>query len=148
MMRNVALGTLPLLDLLFLKINRKCDVGNAVISHSSSTSQVGDVLYVRGTHDSLIENSNIHEKFVKCYILLCVGSDEIVELQSSDRQHRLAVELGIVESVQEMDATRARGRKAHADPSCELGIPAGHESSRLFMPHLNKSNLLLVGSKR
>src|SRR6184192_1194810 len=47
-----------------------------------------------------------------------------------------------------MDAARARGRKTHAEPSRELGVTAGHEGRRLFMSHLNKSNLVLVGSKR
>ena len=123
-------------------------MGNAVISHSSSTSQVGDVLYVRGTHDSLIENSNIREKFVEGYILLRVGSDEIVELQSSDRQHRLGVELGIVETIQQMDTAGTRRGETDSQLSCEFGIATCHESSSLFVPHLNKSNLVLVSSKR
>ena len=101
-----------------------------------------------GSHDAFIESRDIHIEFVERHILLRVSPDEVMKLQPSDGQHRHVVELGIVESVQEMDAARTRGSQAYPQPSRELGVTAGHKGGCLFMAHLNKSNFLLVGSKR
>ena len=101
-----------------------------------------------GPHDAFIENCDIHIEFVERHILLRVGPDEVMKLQPGDGQHWLVIEFGIIESVQEVDAAGARSRQAYPQPSCELGVTAGHKGGCLFVAHLNKSDLLLVGSKR
>src|SRR6266496_4220502 len=130
-MRDVALGTLTFFELLLLKVNWKRDVRNAVVSESSSTSQVRNVLYVRGTHDSFIEHSNIYEEFVECHILLRVGSDKVVKLQPGDREYRLIIEFGVVESIQQVYASRARCGDTDSQLSRELGVATCHESGSL-----------------
>src|SRR5438045_9668902 len=77
-----------------------------------------------------------------------VGAAAIVELQSADRQPRPGVELGIVETIEQMDTAGRRRGETASQLSCEFGVATCHESSSLFVPHLNKSNLVLVGSKR
>src|ERR1700730_39783 len=49
----------------------------------------------------------------------------------------------VVESVQQMNAARARGRQAHSKPPCELCIAASYECGTLFMAHLNKVHFVL-----
>ena len=107
-MRDVAAGSLLLLDFLFLKVHRKGDVSNAAIGKGRSARQVGNVLHVGGAHDALVEDGDIHEEFVERHILLGERADQIVKLQSGDRQHGLAVELGVVQTIQQMNAARAR----------------------------------------
>ena len=65
-----------------------------------------------------------------------------------DGQHRLAVQLGVVQAVQQVDAARARGRQAHAQASGELGVAAGHERGGFFVPHMDETDLVLVRAQR
>jgi len=60
-----------------------------------------------------VENGNIHKELVGRNILLRVSSNQVVELQSGDGQHWLPVELGVVESVQQMDSSRPRRGQAY-----------------------------------
>ena len=60
-----------------------------------------------------------------------------------DRQHRLAVELGIVQPVEQMNAAGTRGRQADAQLAGVLCIAAGHECGRFLVAHLNETDLVL-----
>ncbi len=51
-----------------------------------------------------------------------------------DRDHRLAVELRVVEAVEEVDRARALGRQAHADLARVLGVAGRHERRHLLVP--------------
>ena len=44
-------------------------------------------------------------KFVERHILLGVSSDQVVELQAGDSQHRRTIHLRVVEAVQQVDST-------------------------------------------
>ena len=59
-----------------------------------------------------------------------------------------AVLLGVVQPVQQVDAARARRRQAHAEPPGELGVAARHKRGGFFVPHMNKTDLVLVGAQR
>ena len=65
-----------------------------------------------------------------------------------DRQHRLAVQLGVVQPVEQVDAAGAGGRQADAQPPGELGVAAGHERGGLLVPHLDEADLVLVRAQR
>ena len=147
-MRNVALRALALFDFLFLQIDRKGDVGNAAIRKRGAAGQIGDVFHVGRAHDALVEDGDVHEELVERDVLLRIGADQVVKLQAGDRQHRLAVELGVVESVQQMNAARTRGRQANAELAGELRISAGHEGGGFFVAHLNEADLVLVRAQR
>src|SRR5262252_8746523 len=102
-MRDVPARSLLLLDFLFLKINRKCDMSYAVIGECRPTSQVRNVLDMRRAHNAFVEHGDIHEELVEGDILLGVCTDKIVKLKTGDRQYWLSVELGIVEPIQKMN---------------------------------------------
>jgi hypothetical protein len=55
-----------------------------------------------------------------------------------DRDHRLVIELCVVESVQQMDGARTRRRHAYADLAGELGMAAGHERRHLLVANLHE----------
>ena len=48
-------------------------------------------------------------------LLLVVRAERGARLLADDRDHRLVVELGVVEAVEQMDRAGARGRDADAD---------------------------------
>ena len=52
-----------------------------------------------GTHDVLVENRDIHEELVESHVLLGIGPDQVVKLQSGDREYGLTVKFRIVEAV-------------------------------------------------
>src|SRR3569832_1381061 len=67
---------------------------------------------------------------------------------ADDGHHRLMVELRVVETVQQMDRTRSRGREAHADLAGELRLRAGHERGHFLMARLHEGKLALDAPER
>ncbi len=119
-----------------------------VISKSRSACQIGDVLHMGRSHNAFVEDSNIHEKFVQRNVLLRERADEVVKLKPGNGQHRLAVELGVVESIQKMNPAGPGSGKTNSKLSCEFRVPACHKGCSLFVPHLDKTNLVLTGAER
>ena len=77
-----------------------------------------------------------------------VGPDEIVELKAGEGQYWLAVQLGVIKTVQQMNSAGSGGRQAHSQPASELGVGAGHECRRLLVAHLHKANPVLMSAQR
>src|SRR5207248_4572598 len=73
---------------------------------------------------------------------------QVVDLEPGDRQYRDAVEFGVVEPVQQVDAAGPRGRDADAEPAGEFRVAAGGEGCGLLMPHLDKANAVLAFAER
>src|SRR5581483_8220899 len=74
--------------------------------------------------------------------------NQIMEMMAGDRQDRLPIELGIIQTIQQMNASRAGGGHAHTQPPGIFRITAGHESGRLLMPHLQETQLVAMGAQR
>jgi len=110
--------------------------------------ELHDVFNVRRSHDARVVNADVHEQLVELDILLGVGVHEVMILQAGDGEHWRAVELGVVEPVQQMNSTRTRGGEAHAQPSGEFGIAACHQRRRLLMAHLHEADAILALSER
>lgn len=75
-------------------------------------------------------------------------ADQVVIGQPGQRQHRLAVELGIVQPIEQMQSAGSRGGQAYAELARELGIAARHERRCFFVPDLNEANLVLALPQR
>src|SRR5204863_1249026 len=97
----------------FLYVDGKIDMRYSAVSERGSAGEVGDLLDVGGSHDTGVVHRDVHEDSIEIDVLLSMRIDEIVEMMSRDRKHRLPVELGIVETVEQVQATGARGREAH-----------------------------------
>ena len=124
--RHISLGGMFAVGFHVLHVHGKSDVSHFSIGERGAASQVHHVLQVRGSHDARVVRSHVHEKAVEGDILLGKGVIQIVKGKSGNRQHRLAVELGIIEPVQEMDAARAGGSQTYSQLSRVLGVGAGH----------------------
>src|SRR5262249_6904534 len=127
---------------------RNSDVRDLAIRKRRATGEINYVLNVSWSHDALVVSRNIEEELVERDILLRISSNKIVKLQAGDCQHRSTVELGIVESVEQVNSTRTGGSEAHSQFAGELGIPGRHECGRFFVAHLYKTNLLLARAQR
>jgi hypothetical protein len=71
-------------------------------------------------------------------LLLVVAAERRARLLADDRHHRLVVELGVVQAVEQVDGARAGGRQAHADLAGELGVRAGHEGGQFLVARLHE----------
>ena len=81
---------------------------------------------------------DVLEQALEVDLLLVVAAHAGPRLLADDRQHRLVVELGVVEPVQEMNRAGARGRQADAELAGELGVRAGHERRHLLVADLDE----------
>src|SRR5262245_12472182 len=119
----------------------------SAITECHAASEVGQVLDVRRSHDSFIENSNVNEQLVESYILLSIGSDQIVKLKSGDRKNWLSVEFCVIEPIKEMNSAWARCCQTNPQFTGELCVSACHKRSSFFVSYLNETNLFLMSTK-
>ena len=91
--------------------------------------------------DVLVELLEVH-------FLLVAGAKQAGLLHAGDGEHRLVVELGVVQPVQQVDAARPRGRDADADFAGRLRVRAGHERGGFFVVHEHKRDLVLMAAQR
>src|SRR5215469_5579332 len=77
-----------------------------------------------------------------------MGAKEVMVMQSGDSQHRSAVELGVIEAIEQMDAAGTGGRKADAQPPGIFTVGARHESRGFFVANLYEADFLLPLAKR
>ena len=143
-MRDVALGAQPAADLLFLNVHWQCDVRHAVVGQSRATGQVGYVFHMSGAHDTGVVDANVLENLVEFDVLLCEGADQVVIRQPCNCEHGGAIELCVIESVQQMEAAGARCGQTDSQLAGKFGIAAGGESGRFLVAHLHEADFLLT----
>ena len=68
---------------------------------------MGHVLDVRQAHHAGAVDRDVHEDAVEIDILLGVRVDQVVEVMPGDGEHRLAIHLGVVQAIEQMDAAGA-----------------------------------------
>ena len=59
---------------------------------------------MRRSHDPLVVLGDVHEQPVQGDVLLRVRSDQVVIGHAGDREHRLPIQLSVVQTVQQMNA--------------------------------------------
>ena len=74
--------------------------------------------------------------------------DQIVKVVTGDRQHRLTVHFGIVQTIEQMNAAGSRSCQAYAQAAGEFCISAGHECGRFLVAHLNETDFILSRAQR
>ncbi len=124
------------------------DVGDAAAAPGRSDRLVDDVVDVGRPHDALVVDGHVHEQLVEVHVLLVVRADQVVKGVAGDGQHRLAVALGVVQAVEQVDAARPGGGHADAEPAGVLGIAAGGEGGGFLVAHLDELDLVLVRAQR
>ena len=123
-------------------------MAHGAVAEGRAAGQIGDVADVRRSHDALVIGGHVHEDPVQVDVLLGVGADQVVKGMAGDGQHRLAVHLGIIKAVEQMDAAGAGSGQADAEPAGVLGIGAGHEGGRFLVAHLDEADLVLALAQR
>ena len=123
-------------------------MGDPPVGKRGSTSQLDGVLDMVRTHDLRVVDADVDEQAVEFDVLLSEGVEQVVKLQAGNRQHRLAVEFRIIETVEQMDAAGARSGEAHTQAPGPLGIGAGIERRCFFVSHLDETDLVLASTQR
>jgi hypothetical protein len=94
------------LDRLLLDVVGDRQMRHAALGQRRAAGEADEVLHMRGITDLGIVDGNVREDLGQVHVLLGDGLDHVMELHASDRQHRRAIELGIVEAGQQMGAAR------------------------------------------
>ena len=106
------------------------------VNRMAHLGRVGDVDRVVG--------GDVLEQRHQVDLLLIGAAQPLLVLLADDREHRLVVELCVIEAVQQVDRARAGGRQAHPHLSGPLGVSAGHERGHLLVAGLDELDLIVV----
>ena len=101
---------------------------------------------LRRLHAGVHEHRHVLEERLEVHLLLVVSPERHPLLLPHDGEHRLMVQLGVVEPVQEVDGAGSRRRDADTDGVRELGVPAGHERGHLLVAGLDELGTLGLGA--
>src|SRR5438874_1479740 len=94
------------------------------------------------SHDAGVVGRHICEDLVEFHILLGMCVDEIMKLEAGNREHGGTVQLGIVKTIQEVDAARSRSGDTDAKLARQLRISCGRKCRSLLMTDLHKLQIL------
>jgi hypothetical protein len=123
-------------------------VRDAFAREGRPTSEFRNITGMSGAHDALVVNRHVDKQPIERDVLLCVRTNQIMELKASDSQHGLAVQLGVVETVEQVNASRSGCCQTNAEFAGKLRVTARHKCGSFLMSHLNETDLVLGFSER
>jgi hypothetical protein len=119
------------------------DRGHRSAGERDAQRAVDQVARLRRHHQRLHELAgDVLVERVEVDLLLVVGAERAAGLLADDRHHRLVVELGVVEAVEEVDGAGARRGQADADLAGELRVRARGEGGELLVADLRELDLV------
>lgn len=121
---------------------------HAPIGERGAAGEIDHVLHVLRPHHAAVVDAHIHEQLVELHVLLRERVQQVVKPEARDGEHRLAVELGVVEAVEKMDAAGPRGGNAGAKAARPLGVGASVEGGCFLVPHLDEADAVAADSQR
>ncbi len=74
--------------------------------------------------------------------------DQVVEMMARNRQHRLPIHLGVVQTIEQVHAAGAGRGETDSQPTRVFGIGARHQGRRFLMPHLDEPDAILPRADR
>jgi hypothetical protein len=98
---------------LFPQVDRTTDVRDTAERQGRATAGIDERADVTRAKDLLVVDGDVLEQRQQVHFLLIMRTDQIVIGLAGQREDRSAVHLRVVQTVQEMDRTRARRRQAH-----------------------------------
>jgi hypothetical protein len=104
---------------------------------------IHDIADMGGPHDPFVVGRDISKDFDQIDILLVMRADQIMKRMPRNREYGLAVAFGVIQSVQQVQSTRAGCRQAHAEPPGEFRIAACRKGGGFLVAHLNDFNAAL-----
>ena len=99
-------------------------------------------------HDALVEDRNVHVKLVEIDVLLVIHADQVVKSVPGDGEHRLQIALGVIETIEQVNAAGTGCGAAYAEAAGVFRVADSGEGRGLFMPHLDEAKLVLMGAQR
>ena len=121
---------------------------HGAITECSAAGQIGHHFHVRRSHHTFVVGCDVDEQLVGLHVLLRMGPDQVVVREAGDGEHRLAIQLGVVQPVEQMDRAWPGGGQADAELARVLRIRARHEGGRFFVANVDEPNPVLVDPKR
>lgn len=126
--------------------------GNRNVRHGPARKRgfdghIDDIQDMRRPIDLFVVSRHVDKRFIEIDILLIVRADQVMVGMAGNGEHRLAIAFSIVQPIDQMQATGTRGGQADSQAMSELGIGAGRECRRLFVPDLYECNTVLAGSQ-
>ncbi len=103
---------------------------------------------LRRDHHLDVLARDVLEQRRQVHFLLEAAAERGARRLADDRDHRLMVELRVVESVQQVDGTRAGSRQADADLPGEFRVRARHERRHLLVADLDEIELVAGAVQR
>jgi hypothetical protein len=105
------------------------------IAERRPTGTIGNDHRMLGTgHFYIVKRDVLHDSR-GIDALLVAHADQVVKGDAGQGEDGRAVEVRIVEPVQEMDCARSSGSHAHSKPSSVLGDARRHESGGFLVPY-------------
>ena len=122
-----------------LDVAGKDDGGDAASRLRDSQRTIHQVAHLIRRHADLDEvPGHILEERRQIDLLLVVTADRATHRLTNDGEDRLVVQLGVIESVEQVNGPGSRGGEAHTHLAGDPGMAAGHEGGLLLMPDLNE----------
>ena len=116
---------------------------DALCGERRTTRGIDEAACLAGAHELLVEDGDILEQRKQIDLLLVMHAKEVMIGLAGDGEHGCAVELRVVQPVEQMNRAGSRRRQTHSESASELCVAARHECSRLLVPDLDEADLLL-----
>src|SRR5207248_5347267 len=128
-----------------LHIFGKNDTGDRTLGFSDAHCTVNQVAYLYRIHSCVdILACDIFEQRLEVNLLLVVAANGRARRLANNRHNGLMIHFGIVQTIEQVNCARSRGRQADTDLSCKLGVSGCHERCHLFMAHLHKLEQVFI----
>ena len=121
---------------------------DAALRERRAAAGVDDRLHVARAHDLLVVDRDVFEERQQVDFLLVLRAEKIVIRLTGDREHRRAIHLGVVQSVEEMDRARTRRRETDAKLPRVFCVAARHERRGFFVADLDERQTILPLTQR
>src|SRR3954468_7027461 len=127
----------------FLEIVGKYDAGHGPFDARDTDGAVDEVahLFRSGRHVHVLVRDVLEERN-EVDLLLVVAAERRPCLLPDERDHRLGIELRVVEAVEQMDGAGPGSRQAHADLAGKLRVRTGHERGHFLVADLDELHRL------
>src|SRR5256885_333376 len=145
---DVLLRTLVLVEFLVLQIDGTTDVRDAAGRERGAARRVDERACVPGAEDLLVVGGDVLEERQQIDFLLVPHAHEVVVGLPGDGEHRRAIELRVVEAVEQVNGSRAGGGETNAELARVLRVARRHERRRFLVANLNERDALLPDAKR
>ena len=122
-------------------------MGHAAIAERRPACPVGDENGVLRSGDFFVVDRQRLHQLHGVDALLVADAAQIMECQPRERDHRRAVERGVVKTIHQMDRARPGGADANAESSGMFGPSGGHEGRGFLMPNCDIADPILALSQ-